>query len=482
MNTHQVLIFSAALFFQSLVVFGRDGAGGMSGAPISFNADGTEQSFRSNGGRGGDGSDGRDGWNAHCLSTGGPGNVHQPSGDSGEPGGDGGNGGWGGNVTAYFDDIANLKKVFIQAVPGGGGYGGRGGRGGNGCRCSQHSWTITGADGKSDTYYCTDGSDGYDGRQGSNGSSGGYGRILLVKSLEALKPAMPSIYIDMAKMETAPVVLSQNIWEKHTGARGLFKPGSTLGDGYSLYTGRTEVEYTFQWKASRPVTDFAGWHMLVQLVDGKVKVTYPNNLQVDSEVVDNGNNKYTFVIHSALSTNEVANLQLGSLSGFGPELKFSLKDNAKVSDVVGTSIHMKYQTVENGSYKVRLDAVVPASAISVTPGELTIAMGQLGLDEKYLAPNLQIYIGLTVTRTFEGKAWKLNLGNYYKIKEFGVGSVVEAKLDTNLYSGTQVVGTVKKGEKFKVTKIQDPWAALVRLDGAAVKGWIKMSEITISTP
>lgn len=484
MNAYRITIFASAFFLPAINAIAWNGADGANGRPISLNADGTDQYYQSNGESGGNGSDGRDGNNGFCQSTGGPGDVSQPPGADGEDAGSGGNGGWGASVTAYFENIANLKKVFIQAVPGRGGYGGRGGRGGRGCHCSQQSWTITGSDGTSKTYTCTSGRDGYAGRNGQNGSNGGYGRVLLMKSAEAIKPDMPSVYIDMSKMETAPVSLSQNIWEKHlSGGRALFKAGSQINDQYHLYTGRREQEYTFQWKASRPSSDFAGWQMLVAMQsDGTVNVTYPKNLYVDSEIIETGEGKFTFIIHSALTTSEIANLTLGSLTGFGASAVVQLRDESKVSDVVDTAIHIKYQTVEDGVYKVRLDADVPASAITMTPGEIFLALGQLGIDEKYLSGNLQVYVGLTVKRSYEGKTWVLSLGDYFKIKEFDVGSIVEAKADADLFSGTTKIGSVKQGEKFKVKAIQNSWVSLERLDGSSVKGWIKIDQLGLSMP
>jgi hypothetical protein len=62
-----------------------------------------------------------------------------------------------------------------------------------------------------------------------------------------------------------------------------------------------------------------------------------------------------------------------------------------------------------------------------------------------------------------------------------VGVLVEVTVDSNMMTGTTIVGKVKAGEKYHISAIQKPWASLTALDGKAVKGWIQMSALKLAT-
>lgn len=59
-----------------------------------------------------------------------------------------------------------------------------------------------------------------------------------------------------------------------------------------------------------------------------------------------------------------------------------------------------------------------------------------------------------------------------------LGVLVVVTVDSNLMSGTTIVGKVSAGEKYRITAVQKPWAALATLDGKALKGWIPMSSLS----
>jgi len=58
-----------------------------------------------------------------------------------------------------------------------------------------------------------------------------------------------------------------------------------------------------------------------------------------------------------------------------------------------------------------------------------------------------------------------------------MGALVEALIDAELMSGSQVVGHVAKGDRFHVARINGQWASLDALDGTAVNGWIRLKDI-----
>lgn len=476
-----VIACAICLFGLGVRASAYDGGNGRDGRSITITADGTAQNYNISGGDGGDGSPGSDGQTPYCPSTGGNGDVMMPDGGDGSPGGDGGVGGDGGGVTVYYKDIENLKKIYVRGTPGYGGRGAPGGRGSWGCRCGQSSWTVTDAQGNTQTYSCRDGSDGRDGSYGRDGGRGSYGRIFVVGQTDPVKPPLPSVYIDMSKMETGAVQLSKNNWERRQGARTLFQTGSDISDNYWFFLNRTEVEYTFKWQARRPVTDFAGWHMLLQLDGTEAKLTFPNGLWVNSEVVVDGN-KRTYVFHSAVSSGEIGNIQLSEFAGDGADLYIAVKDNAQISDVLTTSVYLEYYTAENGRYQVRYKDNVPAGMVPTTSDGFKILIGKLGIKDEYLKPGVQAYAGLTVTRALGTNSAKYSLSSYATIEhQFKPGDVIEAVSDADLYSGSDVVGHVAKGDKFHVVKVQGQWISLAKIDGTALKGWIAVDKVKASS-
>ncbi len=476
---HKSILILSSLFLVVLAANGyaENGVNGVSGSPVTIIANNTPQSFKSTGGVGGNGYPGGNGDGGSCVATGGDGNVSEPSGQDGGDGGAGGAGGNGGDITVYFTDLAQISNLTVIDTPGPGGYGGAGGYGGSGCQCGIYSWPSS--DG-STTYYCTDGSDGSNGSTGPNGPTGNYGNIYLVNGdgSTPVKPSIPSVYLDMAKMSEGPITLSQNVWAQNNGAKALFSAGSDISDNYYFYEGRIETTVTFKWQASRPVTDFAGSQMLVALKGNDIEVTFPQGLEVQSQVTTDGSST-TYTISDAVMANQVANLALGTVTGNGTALSVHVTDNAQVSDEVQSTVALTYYVYENGGYTIQFQGAIPASALTVTAAGFDVAIGTLGINASYLAPGLNIYIALDITRTIGTDSQKVSLANYFTTAPFAVGSVLQVIADANLYSGTTVVGSVKKGDQYKLVTTQGQWASLQTLDGTAVKGWLQISDLEL---
>ena len=461
---------------------GTDGQRGHSGSSIVVRADGTPASYDISGHDASNGSSGEPGYSASGCFQGTPSmNLTGASGGNGGSGGDGGVGGDGGAVTAYFTDINALKQIAIRGAPGRAGVPGWGGRGGEPCRCQQYSWQVD-VGGAPQTFFCTDGQRGFDAGGGAQGSNGSYGSITLISQMDPLGPEVPSANVDMSRMEASHIALSQNHWEAHTGARSLFQPGSEISDRYSLFVDRTEIDYSFSWQASRPVSDFAGWGMLVRIEGDDARLYLPDSLWFDGETLKNGNQR-TFVFRGAVSTGELGNLQFEDFSGSGLDHVVAVKDNSGVSAIVITTVHLTYYSVESGSYHKRYDADVPADALVANANGFQITMGKLGIDAAQMALGTQAYVGLTVTRALGTHSAAYTMATYYTITWTPrVGDLVQAKVDADLYSGATVVGHVAHGDQFNVAAVQGDWISLKKLDGTAVRGWIKVSDLEAGSP
>ena len=63
-----------------------------------------------------------------------------------------------------------------------------------------------------------------------------------------------------------------------------------------------------------------------------------------------------------------------------------------------------------------------------------------------------------------------------------VSQVVEVTVDSDLYSGSSVVGHLAKGEKARIASLQNGWASLTKMDGTAIQGWIPVANLKPTTP
>lgn len=100
-------------------------------------------------------------------------------------------------------------------------------------------------------------------------------------------------------------------------------------------------------------------------------------------------------------------------------------------------------------------------------------MGKLGLAD-YLKLGTKAYVGLIVKRGLAEHSVKYSLGQYYSIEYlFKVSDRVSIIEDTDLYTGSQVVGHVKKGEVYLIARMQSGWINLKTVEGTPVPGWLK---------
>lgn len=454
---------------------GQSGRNGRYGQAITLQATGAAASYDISGQNGENGLQGESGLSATGCIQGRPSfDLNGASGGDGGRGGGGGQGGNGGPVTIYYNDIEALKSVYIKGTPGIGGRGAWGGRGGQGCRCQVSQWTVG-----TQTFRCRDGFRGSDASQGFDGARGSYGHLILVNQLTPVLPETPSYQVDMGKMEAQVLKLSKNHWQAKTGGVLLFQPGSDVANSYSLYTGRTELTLGFRWDVARPITDFNGKQMSVELATTTPKVSVPGGLWVNGALED-VDGKKTYVFKNVVHSNEIAYLQFSSFGGVGADHTIAIKDNAGVSSILNNKIHLTYYAVENGAYKSQYDADVPADKVTVTPKEIKIQVGALGINPDALKRGTQAHAKVLITRSLGANAATYVLSSNYVVNiSININDHVIVLKDSNLYSGTTVVGAVKKDEIYAVSDVQGDWINLKKLDGTVIKGWIQSANLDL---
>ncbi|MBI4404856.1 MAG: hypothetical protein HY537_11880 [Deltaproteobacteria bacterium] len=395
---------------------GRDGMPGYQGRDLTLYAEGQQGSYNLSGSDGGPAENGRRGGDAYsCMQ---PHGVHTDlmgaCGGPGGSGGDGGNGGNAGELTVYFDEINNLRSILVRAIPGRGGWAGYGGQGGYPCHCSVPCWTVV-EGGTTKMYHCMDGHPGNSGMQGRTGTSGWYGKVTLIPQMTPLLPVTPALTVAMENMLNGPFELSDNVWDSKTGARSLFAPGSDLNNHYQLFRERVEILYGFDWKASRPLTDFAGQKMHLTLRNGSAQLEYPSNIWVVGQEISDSPGKKVFVFEGALYAQEALKLALSDAGGSGKSMWVEVVDLQGVSQLVKTSFSIEYYTKAALIYRLRYQGKIGADNIALDGNHFRISLGQLPIESQYLASGQKALIRLSVHRSYGNHSGQLSLEKYYNV-------------------------------------------------------------------
>lgn len=383
---------------------GENGLSGMDGVDANFAATGQYENLNLAGTDGRDARAGENGQNAWGCSQ--PMNVsynlNGANGGDGGRGGEGGRGGNGGDVTVYFDDINNLKKIYLRSTPGRGGYGAYGGRAGNGCYCSVPQWTVTNGT-ETKTYYCQNGQNGNQGYSGNSGSRGSYGSLTLISQLQAVGGQVTYVKIPVEQLLAKPYEVYENQWANRSGARLLFAPGSDITDSYKIFLGTLRKTYTFTWESPRPMSDFAGQFVSLHLSGGKTYLDSSQNLWFSGTATELSSNHTQFAVQTVLLDKEVANLKAGKITGTDTATELPIDDAASVSKLVQNKVTLKYFT-QKGAYFLRWQGTVPPEALSVVDNRLTIAIGKLPIKAEYLATGKKAMVQVWVTRSLGSRS------------------------------------------------------------------------------
>jgi hypothetical protein len=402
---------------------GRAGQPGRSGRDTTIAVDGTPQRIDLSGTDGGYGENaeyGRDAYN--CLQPRPEQNVVGAPGGRGGQGGNGGAGGSGGDLTVYYENAAHLRNVLVVSESGRGGSPGQGAPGGRGCGCQVPYWNVQKCTTpkpttqnpnpkpvcKTFTYRCDRGRDGAPGDWGRAGQDGSAGQATLIPQRGALQPEHPNVTIPLEQTGAGapPVVsLSRNLWERRSGAATLFAPGSILASSYRIFLGRAEERATAVWAdPKRPATDFTGDELWVEVMgQGAVRA-----LTVDPRIWTRiretmGAGVHTFHLERVLRESEAARVRFGRVIGTGTDLRLELIDDGALSDEVATRIQLKLEKDGTFGDKKLFEGVLPQELVTVTgPGTISVAVGRLPVEPKYLKPGVKLEYELRIARSFDG--------------------------------------------------------------------------------
>ncbi len=396
---------------------GRNGAPGRNGDDRTISATGTPVNLDLSGRDGGDGGDGERGERPpYCLrqSSNEKHDLNAPAGGHGGSGGHGGDGGRGGNLTVYYNNLSDLRQIFVRSTGGEGGRGGNGGRGGRGCNCTHDSWTVEtckGTPGSADysckkkTYRCRDGADGPDGSDGAQGQTGARGQLSLIKGNTPLLADQPVVELPLSRFQAGGVNLSLNKWITRQGATGLLAPGSVLADEYREFVERIEGSFQLVWNDKAALAGFSDQMVTASLRDrGQVQLTFPDDLWVDGTLSQAGD-RTLYTVSTAIRKQDVTRLSVADFTQAGKNLQLSLVDLGGRADLLTTEFRLKYRAREYSitdrfaqNYETHYNGVIPTTAVTRDHNRYLLNLGQLPIPSNALAKGTDVEIELAAVR------------------------------------------------------------------------------------
>ncbi|MBW4605060.1 MAG: collagen-like protein [Calothrix sp. FI2-JRJ7] len=399
---------------------GRPGRDGVSGQSQSIVANGSPINLDLSGKDGEDGEDGERGSSAYCSHQSNEDHdIQAASGGDGGDGGKGGDGGDGGLLTVYFNNLEELKQIFVRASAGEGGGGGRGASGAQGCNCRKKDWEIEkckGTPGSPDykctkkKYRCTDGHDGSYGSNGSNGRKGDLGRLKIIKSKETLAPDIFKMTVPISELASKQFNLSKNKWDTKTGATALLAPGSVINDEYQEFDKRLEATFALQWLDKQPITRFTESATIILNDNNQVDITFPEDLWIDGNSKTEGNvTKYT--LSYAVPKKDVTRLAVAEFAGAGENLNIKLVDLGGRSDIINTQFRIKYYVQDSSergfpdNQKVYTGDITP-ELVTRDFNRFTLALGKLPNISEASRAGAKVNIELEITRTLGQRSAK----------------------------------------------------------------------------
>ncbi|MDJ0725455.1 MAG: collagen-like protein [Prochloraceae cyanobacterium] len=413
-----------ASYFGNTGRFGIDGAKGRNGergSDFTIFAAGEAIDLDLSGKDGGDGQDGSNGHHAICYgSFYNNHNIYGASGGNGGNGGDGGDGGDGGQLTVYYNNLEDLKQIYVQALGGKGGDPGRGGYGGRGCRCAFFTWTrrvcrrIRGYRGYRCylyTYYCRNGRDGIQGRDGQRGRDGRLGRLKLINGSELLAEDRPTAEVNLSQLQDRTILLSRNIWQTKNGARLLLASGSEIDDRYFEFVERLEKNFELVWSAKQPLTGLGEENLTVTLENNRqIKVVSPEDVWL-AGTISELEEKTQYIVAAVVRRSEVTKLTRADFTGNKSDLNFVLVDRANKSDFLETEFEITYRTTKdsdrfdrNPNYKTRYQGKIPSELVRRDRNRFVLNIGKLPIEEKFLRSGVPIEIELVITRSLGARS------------------------------------------------------------------------------
>jgi len=401
---------------------GQHGMNGRSGDNIAVWANGEIQSFDLSGTDGTNGQNGQMGGHASgCFQPYRPPyNLYGANGGDGGDGGRGGHGGNGGDVKIYFQNLEDLKKIYINSSGGAPGFGGESSYGGEGCKCMISFWSITRCrrdhtDCYSTTYSCFSGYDGRYGARGNHGVSGKDGFLTIIKSDDWLREENPELNISLQRLSTTPVGLSEHIWQYKNGASFLLYPGSVMQNMYKEYLRTQERTVSLLWRDPRPIEDFREMFVTFKMNKGRLSYALPEGLWISGGLVRSGQD-VEFKINRAFRKDEMAEFYHSGDKGKGRGIVTTLTDKFDITDPVKTTFKIKVlERLWYGGTKKVFEGLVPENLIDKNQNKYIIGVGLLDFSSRYKEKGVKLRFEIWATHSYKSFKKTKKITTNYKV-------------------------------------------------------------------
>ncbi len=342
--------------------------------------------------------------------------VTMPSGASGPNGGSGGNGGDGGSLTVYYQNLSDLRTIFVNAQPGRGGRGGFGGPGEKGCKCPRSEWKVG-----DKTYKCTHGSRGSAGNDGAPGRSGQIGKLFLIRGLQPIAGDNPNRRQTLNQLLQTPQNLSLNRWDAKPGARSLLAQGSTIDETYQEYRDRLEKIVRLNWTASSNVNEYASNTATVKLQhSGEIAVEFDDQQlwtvvkQSETPVKTPAKTPVPPItevsIVSMVHQRDVTQLTPGLSDKRNQAFTLNLIDSAAKSDVIETQFRVRVRSIGSfgragfGAATTEYDGALPANLVVRDYNRFVLNLGGLPIDAEVFRAGAELEVEITATRSLGSRS------------------------------------------------------------------------------
>lgn len=432
---------------------GYSGSSGQNARDIGIFANGQTQTYDVSGTNGENGTNGKPGTRAtQCKQP-----KHPPysligaNGGNGGSGGNGGDGGNGGNITIFYNNTAQLKKITVDNSGGVGGQGGRGTSGGEGCQATEPYWQakyctwelwIRRKDIAKSKWqfhsrkmtYCTgvlevdarnhiprnpnfarniafrwkylgvsrlvkyqsqSGQRGNSGNNGSSGRNGSYGRVILIPRQEI--PREKVSYSDsVANLIGKKVDLVRNIWVNRQDLRSLLNAASNVPDTYTYLLSTANLSYRLDWQAPATPQELGiadteiGGEIVLNNTQPKISLSLPGTLEYKTKTEDNLS---IISITGGFSPSRVKAFRIEKISGSGKANELILVDEGNVRKLLAST-------------KISVQCLTKQSASGVTE-----------TDDYQLRHNVEFEVSPTAqpqgSITVTDNVYTLNLGQHF---------------------------------------------------------------------
>ncbi len=203
----------------------------------------------------------------------------------------------------------------------------------------------------------------------------------MIEKSEPLSPENKFVQTTLGGLNQSPVTLVEHLWTFNQGAANYLAPGSVIADTFRRYTSTFTAQVGLSWQASQSLENFKASGVSVSTDQSQVRVDVASSAWLNSEVSVQENSR-TLLVHDAYLESEVAQFEVGKLTGVGKDLKLEIIEKNHLPLPLQAKFKLKYMSKGHFSYwNINWNEEVPAEWIMRDGGSYWIDLGKLPIDD-----------------------------------------------------------------------------------------------------